>query len=69
MSDHLGALERVLSRRHASGQRVHAAEDVARLSRQLLFLQDRAGDENQYIATMMEMKRLPPDFPLDWLDR
>jgi hypothetical protein len=29
----------------------------------------RAGDENQYIATMMEMKRLPPDFPTDWLDR
>jgi hypothetical protein len=29
----------------------------------------RAGDDNQYIATMMEMKRLPPDFPTDWLDR
>lgn len=28
----------------------------------------RAGDQGQYIATMMEMKRLRPDFPLDWLD-
>jgi len=28
----------------------------------------RAGDENQYIATMMEMYRLPEDFPLDWLE-
>ncbi len=27
----------------------------------------RAGDEDQYIATMMEMYRLPDGFPLDWL--
>lgn len=28
----------------------------------------RAGDQDQYIATIMEMKRLAPDVPLDWLD-
>ena len=28
----------------------------------------RAGPDDRYIATMMEMWRLPDDFPLDWLD-
>lgn len=28
----------------------------------------RAGDESQYIATMMEMRRLPADFSPQWLD-
>jgi hypothetical protein len=27
----------------------------------------RAGDEDQYIATLMEVVRLPEDFPLDWV--
>jgi len=27
----------------------------------------RAGDEDQFIATLFEMERLPADFPLDWL--
>ncbi len=29
----------------------------------------RAGDEEQFIATMMEMRRLPEDFAPAWLDR
>lgn len=28
----------------------------------------RAGDEDQYIATISEMQRLPPDFPVGWAD-
>lgn len=28
----------------------------------------RSGDEGQYIATLFEVQRLPPDFPLDWRD-
>jgi hypothetical protein len=28
----------------------------------------RAGDEGQFIATLFELERLPPDFPLDWAD-
>ena len=28
----------------------------------------RAGDRDQYIATLMEMRRLPEGFPLDWID-
>ncbi len=27
----------------------------------------RAGDDGEYIATVAEMRRLPPDFPTDWL--
>ena len=27
----------------------------------------RAGDDGQYIATLAEVLRLPPDFPIDWL--
>ena len=26
----------------------------------------RAGDADEYIATLFEVVRLPPDFPLDW---
>lgn len=26
----------------------------------------RAGDEGQFVATLFELVRLPPDFPLDW---
>jgi outer membrane protein assembly factor BamB len=26
----------------------------------------RAGEEGQYIATLFELLRLPPDFPIDW---
>ena len=28
----------------------------------------RAGDEGELIATLFELIRLPPDFPLDWLE-
>jgi hypothetical protein len=28
----------------------------------------RAGDEGQFIATLFELVRLPPDFPLHWLE-
>ena len=27
----------------------------------------RAGDSAEYIATLFELLRLPPDFPTDWL--
>jgi hypothetical protein len=29
----------------------------------------RAGDNDEYIATLMEMRRLPRDFPLGWARR
>ncbi len=28
----------------------------------------RAGDDGEFIATLFEMLRLPPDFPIDWAD-
>ena len=26
----------------------------------------RAGEDQEFIATLMEVLRLPPDFPMDW---
>ena len=29
----------------------------------------RAGEDNELVATLFEVVRLPADFPLDWLEK